>query len=157
MKGCIIDKGVWCPMKDKKGFTLIELMIVVAVIGVIAAFAVPNLVRSKSAASEAAAISAVRSLVNAQVMYVTVRNSGTFAADLGTLGAAGLIDSVLASGSTDAYSFSVSGGSSGFEINARPLVYGSSATRSFYSDESSVIRYNTADAAATAGSPGLGQ
>ncbi len=144
-------------MKDKKGFTLIELMIVVAVIGVIAAFAVPNLVKSKSAGREAAGIAAVRSLGNAQVMYVSVRNSGTFAADLSVLEAAGLIDSVLASGSTDAYSLSVSGDSSGFEINARPLGYGSTAIRSFYSDESGVIRFNTADAAATAGSPGLGQ
>ena len=151
------SKGVWCPMKDKTGFSLIELMIVVAVIGVIAAFAVPNLVRSKGAAREAAAISAVRSLGNAQVMYVSVRNSGTFAADLSVLEAAGLIDSVLASGSTDAYSLSVSGDSSGFEINARPLGYGSTAIRSFYSDESGVIRYSTADAAATAASPGLGQ
>ncbi len=144
-------------MKDKKGFTLIELMIVVAVIGVIAAFAVPNLVKSKGVAREGAALSAVRSLVNAQVTYVSVRNSGTFAADLSTLEAAGLIDSVLASGTIDAYSLSVSGDSSGFEINARPLFYGSTAIRSFYSDESGVIRFNTADAAATAGSPGLGQ
>ncbi len=144
-------------MKDKRGFSLVELLIVVAVIGIIAAFAVPNLVRSKSAAREAAAISAVRSLVNAQATYISTKNSGTFAADLSILEATGLIDSVLASGTIDAYSLSVSGDNSGYEINARPLGYGSSATRSFYSDESGVIRYNTADAAATAGSPGLGQ
>ena len=152
-----MDKGVWCPMKDKTGFSLIELMIVVAVIGVIAAFAVPNLVKSKSVAREGAAISAVRSLVNAQVTYISTRNTSTFAADLSVLEANGLIDSVLASGSTDSYSLSVSGDNSGFEINARPLAYGSTAIRSFFSDESGVIRYNTADAAATAGSPGLGQ
>ena len=144
-------------MRDWKGFTLIELMIVVAVIGVIAAFAVPNLRQSKTAAHEGAAISAVRNLGKAQVTYVTVRNSGTFAPDLSTLEAAGLIDSVLGSGTTDAYTYTVSGDGSGFEINARPLVYGSSGIRSFFSDVSGVIRYNTADAAATSGSPGLGQ
>ena len=82
---------------------------------------------------------------------------GRFAADLGTLESAGLVDSVLGSGTTEAYSLSVSGDSSGFVVDARPLVYGNTGTRSFYSDESAVIRYTTADAAATSSSPGLGE
>ena len=144
-------------MKKEKGFSLIELLIVVAVIGIIAAIAVPRLVQSKAVANEGAAISAVRSVVTAQVTYSAKGGSGSFAADLTELQAANLIDSVLGSGTLDAYSLSVSGSGTGFTVNARPLVYGTSGTRSFYSDESAVIRYTTADAAATSSDSGLGE
>ena len=82
---------------------------------------------------------------------------GSFAADLTALQAANLIDSVLGSGTMEAYSLSVSGSGIGFTVNARPLVYGKTGTRSFYSDESAVIRYTTADAAATSSDSGLGE
>jgi len=144
-------------MKEEKGFSLIELLIVVAVIGIIAAIAVPNLVKSKAVANEGAAISAVRAVVTAQMTYAVKGGSGSFAADLTELQAANLIDSVLGSGTLEAYSLSVSGNSAGFAVNARPLVYGNSGTRSFDSDESAVLRYTTADAAATSSSPGLGE
>ena len=144
-------------VKKNKGFSLIELMIVVLVIGIIAAIAVPNLTKSKMAAHESSAISAVRTLVTAQITFAVKSGSGDFAADLVTLQGANLIDSVLGSGTAEAYSFSLSGSGVQYTIDARPLVYGASGIRSFFTDESGAIRYTTADAAATASDPGLGQ
>ena len=109
------------------------------------------------AAHESSAISAVRTLVTAQITFAAKSGSGHFAADLTELEAANLIDSVMGSGTAEAYSFSVSGSGVQYTIDARPLVYGSSGIRSFFTDESGAIRYTTADAAATASDPGLGQ
>ena len=152
-----MNKGFVRDVKENKGFTLIELMIVVLVIGIIAALSMPNLVQSKMAAHESSAISAVRTLVTAQITFAVKSGSGDFAADLVTLQGANLIDSVLGSGTTEAYSFSLSGSGVQYTIDARPLVYGASGIRSFFTDESGAIRYTTADAAATASDPGLGQ
>ena len=144
-------------VKKNKGFSLIELMIVVLVIGIIAALSVPNLAKSKMAAHESSAISAIRTLVTAQITFATRSGPGNFAPDLATLQGANLIDSVLGSGTAEAYSFALSGSGVQYTIDARPLVYGSSGIRSFFTDESGAIRYTTADAAATVSDPGLGQ
>ncbi len=144
-------------VKKNKGFSLIELMIVVLVIGIIAALSVPNLAKSKMAAHESSAISAIRTLVTAQITFATRSGPGNFAPDLATLQGANLIDSVLGSGTAEAYSFALSGSGVQYTIDARPLVYGSSGIRSFFTDESGAIRYTTADAAATVTDPGLGQ
>ena len=152
-----MNKGLVRDVKENKGFTLIELMIVVLVIGIIAALSMPNLAKSKMAAHESSAISAVRTLVTAQITFAVKSGSGDFAADLVSLQGANLIDSVLGSGTAEAYSFSLSGSGVQYTIDARPLVYGASGIRSFFTDESGAIRYTTADAAATASDPGLGQ
>ena len=153
-----MNKGLVRYMKEKKGFSLIELMIVVLIIGIIAGLSMPNLVKSKMAAHEASAISAVRSIVTAQITFATTGGAGgDFAADLSALEARNLIDSVLGSGTAEAYSFSVSGSGVQYTIDARPLVYGTSGVRSFFTDASGAIRYTTADAAATVSDPGLGQ
>ena len=135
---------------------MIELLIVVAIIGIIAAIAVPNLLQSKAAANEASAISAIRNVVTSHITYSATVGSGSYAADLGTLQGAKLIDEVLGSGTKDGYSFTSTGAQNTFVVNAAPVTAGTTGTRYFFSDESGVIRYNTAGTAGTGNSP-LGQ
>ena len=127
-----------------------------SIIGILASIVIPNLLQSKAAANEAAAIYSVRNIVTAQITYSVTLGSGNCAGDLDKLEDERLIDNELGSGTKKGYTFSVEGGST-FNVNARPITYGSTGTRSFYADETGMVRYTTADAPATSDSPALGQ
>jgi len=141
-----------------KGFSLVELLIVVLIIGIIAQMAIPHLMQSKRAANEASAITTVRTVLNAETLYVTTVGSGRYAT-MGSLVSGMLVDSVVGSSTKDGYVFSISlsAADTAFVIDARPTGYSNTGIRSFFTDETAVIRYTTADSAATASDTPLGE
>ena len=153
--------------KHKNGFSLIELLIVVAIILIIAAIAIPNLVRSKMAANEASAVGSLHTLNTSLTSYASVYAVG-FPNDIADLGpstsptstSADFIDEVLATGVKSGYVFSYTPGpvdSSGiittYSITASPQTPGSSGQRGFYTDQSFVIRANVTGTASSSDPP----
>ncbi len=154
--------------KRNSGFTLIELMIVVAIIAIIAAIAIPNLLRSRMSANEASAAGAMRTISTSEVSFQAaafVDDAGDGVGDYGTLAelaeppsqvdTPGFIDAVLGSGTKQGYTFDVDvtfGDSAAdavpeYTCTATPTAPGRSGVRQFFVDESGVIRF-TADGTA---------
>ena len=159
-------------MRSKQtGFSLIELLVVVSVILIVAAIAIPNLLRSRMAANEASAVASLRSINTSQIVYQSSYGPG-FAGALADLSDGGvpancvpptlpkassscLIDSSLATGTKSGYNFiyfiyAPIGGApiSQYTVNADPVAAGTSTPRHFFSDQTLVIRFNVLAAAA---------
>src|SRR5687767_153492 len=107
------------PMKKEQGFTLIELMIVVAIIAIIAAIAIPSLLNARKAGNEASAISSMRTLCTVNQQYRT--RFQMYAGSLANLSAANYIDGVLGAGTKSGYQFSYAGGTHTFQVSGVPL------------------------------------
>ena len=126
--------------KSNKGFTLIELMIVVAIIAIIAAIAIPNLLRSRMQSNEAAAQGNLRTIVGAQVAYhaANYEYSVDFAALTGAIPP--FLDGDWAVPKSG-YNFVPGGTVDNFTANANAVNYGVTGSKGFFTDASGVIRY----------------
>jgi prepilin-type N-terminal cleavage/methylation domain-containing protein len=146
----------------ERGFSLIELLIVIAIILIILGIALPQMSKSRMHAQEMAAVAALRTINQVQVQYQS--EFGQYATSLTQLGppasggtegqaAAGLIPAALANGSNNGYNFTLTQSPSGYAVSAVPKTYGSTGRRTFFTDQTGIIRENLGQEPATANSP----
>ena len=138
-------------MKRKEGFTLIELMIVVAIIAIIAAIAIPSLLNARKAGNEASAISSLRTLTTVNEQYRTRFQS--YAGALTDLSAESYIDSVLGSGVKSGYDFVYGAGANTWTCTADPSEPTTTGDRYFFVDQTGVIRFSSTATATVGDAP----
>jgi type IV pilus assembly protein PilA len=159
--------------RDGRGFSLLELLITVAIILIISAVAIPNFLRSRIAANQASAVQSCRVVNSAEITYLSTYGQG-YASALAALGppsggaqatasAAGYIDSVLVTGAKSGYLFTYtpvnsdgSGNYQGYTLSAAPSTPGLSGHAYYFTDQTYVIRANNSSTASSSDSP-IGQ